>query len=594
MKRTLLLIITLAVLLILCADAQAKDKWTKIQSKNFTLVGDASEKEMRKIALKLEAFRETLSLLLPNAKMTTPIPTTVFLFKSEDAFRPFKPRYKGKIRDNVGGFFLTGPQMNYIVLATGTEGINPYEVIFHEYEHFVLRNNLVHIPLWLDEGLAEFYSSFETSDDNQKIKLGQPHASHIFYLRDHPILPFKTLLEVDHKSPHYNEESKAGVFYAESWALVHYLMMGNGEKRKPQLIRFLDLVGSGASPADSFQDAFQADFKTIEEELRAYIHRMTFPILTGTFRDQFSFDKEMQTAELSEAEALYYQGDLLLGMRQIPEAQKNLEKSQTLDARFAPSLVDLGVLRMIQKQPAEGAKLFQSAIEIDPKNYLAPYYYANILAQTGAYEEAIRFYRQAIALKRDDAAVFSDLGYAYLKMHDEDDAIEAFKHGLRANPREGYFYRSLAYLYLQRRNADAAANDAANYLRISGWRDEHAQYLVLVEYFALREARNDSFATKTLQDSLAKVDATDWPYPVLRFLCHALTLPELLAQATDNDKLTEAHAYAGLELSCNGDRAGALEHLHWVKEHGNKNFVEYSLALAEITRLEQATTSRAP
>ena len=34
------------------------------------------------------------------------------------------------------------------------------------------------------------------------------------------------VLAVDRDSPLYNERDKAGVFYAESWALLHYLLLG--------------------------------------------------------------------------------------------------------------------------------------------------------------------------------------------------------------------------------------------------------------------------------------------------------------------------------------------------------------------------------
>jgi lipoprotein NlpI len=59
-----------------------------------------------------------------------------------------------------------------------------------------------------------------------------------------------------------------------------------------------------------------------------------------------------------------------------------------------------------------------------------------------------------------------------------------------------------------------------------------------------------------------------------------------LEQATDNDKLTEAHAYIGLDLSLEGRDEAALTHLKWVRENGNRNFVEYPLALGEIARIE--------
>jgi tetratricopeptide (TPR) repeat protein len=593
MRRNLSLPLVLAAFLMLCGNhALARDRWIKIQSKNFTLIGNASEGDMRKIALKLEAFRETLSLMFPNAKVSTHIPTRVVLFKSDDAFRPFKLRYKGKIQENVGGYFLQRERLNYIVLATDKRTIDPYEVIFHEYEHFVLENNQLHLPPWLDEGLAEFYSSFEMSDDNQKFKLGLPLAPQLLFLRDHTILPLKTLLLVDRKSPYYNEETKASVFYSESWALVHYLMLGNDQKRQAQLVRYMDLVSAGAPVDESFQKAFLVDYKTIEDELRAYILRAAFPLLTGTFHNQVSFDKDMQSTELSDAEALYYQGDLLLNIEQVPEAAALLEKSSTLDAKFAPSRISLGVVRMIQDKGAEAEKLFQSAIEIDPANYLAHYHYAVKLVRDGHYEAGIKEYKQAISLKADDAGSYSQLGYAYLKTGNETEAIETFKQGVRVNPLDSSFYRSLGYLYLAQGNGEFAANDANSYLRLEGWQDDLSPYMALVWYFALRQSGNDSAATTKLQESLAKIDPSEWPFPVLRFLNHSLTLSEMLAQAKDNDKLTEAHAYAGLELSLSGKHAEALEQLRWVKENGNKDFDEYALAIAEIARLEKASTTK--
>jgi hypothetical protein len=36
-----------------------------------------------------------------------------------------------------------------------------------------------------------------------------------------------------------------------------------------------------------------------------------------------------------------------------------------------------------------------------------------------------------------------------------------------------------------------------------------------------------------------------------------------------------------------GDRAGAVEHLRWVKDRGSRNYVEYPMAVAELEQLER-------
>jgi hypothetical protein len=114
-----------------------------------------------------------------------------------------------------------------------------FSVIFHEYTHLLVNNTFKNAPVWFNEGLAEYYSTFKITDD-RKITLGTPIGNHVYLLRDSKMLPLRTLFEVDHKSPHYNESKKQGIFYAQSWALMHYLLIGKTGFVAP-LTRFLEL-----------------------------------------------------------------------------------------------------------------------------------------------------------------------------------------------------------------------------------------------------------------------------------------------------------------------------------------------------------------
>src|SRR3989440_4413695 len=102
MKRSLLY---LAIALFLLATfpallpVSAKDNWTSVRSKNFLLVGNASEKEIRQVGTRLEQFRETFSRLFTKAKFSSPVPTTVIVFKSNNSYKPFKPN------PNIAGYF---------------------------------------------------------------------------------------------------------------------------------------------------------------------------------------------------------------------------------------------------------------------------------------------------------------------------------------------------------------------------------------------------------------------------------------------------------------------------------------------------------
>ena len=73
------------------STVSAKDTWVSVRTKNFFMIGNANEKEIRKVALKLEQFREAFTKLFPRMKFNTPVPTTVVVFKNNPSYAPFRP-----------------------------------------------------------------------------------------------------------------------------------------------------------------------------------------------------------------------------------------------------------------------------------------------------------------------------------------------------------------------------------------------------------------------------------------------------------------------------------------------------------------------
>ena len=159
------------------ASATAKDTWTSVHSKNFTLVGNASEKDIRLVANRLEQFRNVFGLLFPTITMNSPVPTTVIVFKSDSSYKPFK------VNPNVAGYFQPGEDVNYITLTTEKSSDDqPFRTIFHEYVHLLVENTMgATVPLWFNEGLAEYYSTFDIKDDYRRVILGDLIANHVLY-----------------------------------------------------------------------------------------------------------------------------------------------------------------------------------------------------------------------------------------------------------------------------------------------------------------------------------------------------------------------------------------------------------------------------
>ena len=369
-----LIVLTALAVWLAAPAAQAKDNWISVRTQNFLLVSNAGEKDVRQVATKLEQFREVFTKLFSGAKFNSPVPTTVVLFKSASSYKPFA-------LPNASGYFQKGEDVNYITLSTDPTQ-DPFSVIYHEYVHLLVDNTSGNVPAWFNEGLAEYYSTFLIEED-RKVHLGELIPYHLLALREGRLYPLRTLFAVDHYSPEYNEGSKRGMFYAESWALVHYLILGNNSQRLPQLGKFLQLVTKGAPIEDAVTQAFQTDIATLEKELKKYIEGHTFRMQVATFEHKLEFDSEFTTATISEADAQAYLGDLLLHVNRQSDAEARLQQALTLDPKQPMALASLGILRARQGRFDEAQKDLQEAANANSGNYLVHYYYAYALSREG-------------------------------------------------------------------------------------------------------------------------------------------------------------------------------------------------------------------
>ena len=453
----------------LISSASAKESWNKVQSKNFTLVGNASDKEIRKVATRLEQFRDVFSRLFPKAKFTSPIPTTVVVFKSDNSYKPFKPLYQGKPA-NVAGYFQSGEDVNYITLTTETSAENPYRTIFHEYVHLLVNNTLrTPPPVWFNEGLAEYYSTFEIEGGDKKAQLGNVIANHVLLLRE-KFIPLRALLAVGMDSPLYNERSKQSVFYAESWALMHYLILGNNGARKLQIGELLSKLAAGASIDDAFRQAFKTDYDGLEKELRDYVKRNSYPAQLATFDQKLEFDSEMQSAPITDAEAQFYLGDLLLHTNRLDDAATRLQQALALDANQSAAHASLGLTRMRQKQFAEAKAHLEQAVAGNSQNYLAHYYYAYTLSREGMNEaqfatgypaDAAATMRaelhKAIDLNPNFPESYHLLAFVNLVTNEQlDQSIGLLKRAIALAPGREHYTYVLAQIYLRKQDFKTA------------------------------------------------------------------------------------------------------------------------------------------
>ncbi|HWN43288.1 MAG TPA: hypothetical protein VNW71_13765, partial [Thermoanaerobaculia bacterium] len=243
------------------ADA---DAWIRLDSEHFTLFANAGERPTRRLAADLERLRATLAQLDPDLKLSSPSPTFLFVFKDGRALSPYRLVFEGKPVD-VGGYFLARPEANYVAINADPRG-DARSIVYHEYLHYVLRNNYPGLPLWLHEGMAQLYSTFDTN--GAEARIGRPIEDHARWLRSNPLLPVSELFALDAHSRDYHKGARRSVFYAQTWALAHYLLVGNPGRRDLTL-RYLRTLSRGEPAGEAFGGELDA-------ELRAYVKRGVF------------------------------------------------------------------------------------------------------------------------------------------------------------------------------------------------------------------------------------------------------------------------------------------------------------------------------
>src|SRR3984885_7662642 len=372
-KRLLLLLPLLAAV-----SASARDKsenWIEVRSPHFIVVTNSNEKQGRRVADQFERMRSVFHAAIPKLEIDPGSPIVVLAIKDEKDFRSLEPEaYLAKGSLKIGGLFLRAPDKNYVLMRLDAEGEHPYAVIYHEYTHLLLGKTAEWMPLWLNEGMAEFYENTEIHEKD--VSLGERSRGDIMLRRQSRLLPLATLFTVDRKSPYYHEEDNGSIFYAESWALTHYLRVKEREDNTPRLSPYLELVNQKVDPVIAATRAF-GDLKHLQSALESDIRQggfTYFKLSTTTEVDDSAF--KVQALPLAQADAV--RADFLAYSGRTADAQALLDQVLQEDPNNVSAQETKGFMEFRQGHADEARKRYAQAVQLDSQNFLAQYYFAAI------------------------------------------------------------------------------------------------------------------------------------------------------------------------------------------------------------------------
>lgn len=372
-----------SILAVAAGTAAAAPNWVRIESPHFELFTNAGERSGRRTILYFEQVRDFF-LKTGNVGEVPSSPVRIIRFRSPREFEPYRP-YKA-----ASAFYMSSPKRDLIVM--GTPNRQTKNAAVHEYVHLLVKHSGSAIPVWLNEGLAELYSTLEPQ--GKQVSFGK--AARV--LADRQWLPIRELISVDYDSPHFDESDRTKVFYAQSWALTHMLCLSNQYRE-----RFSDFLKGvdGDTGEEAFRWVYGKTLDQVESDFKRYAVQKRLPTTVYEIRLNQSAEKP-KVRPATATEVSLVKAGLLVGLNrreQALEIYRDLARQDPADWRIPEAL---GYLASYSGDGESARRHFARAVELEAANPRLYYDFALLLQEADAEPEVIKpVLRKAIALEPD-------------------------------------------------------------------------------------------------------------------------------------------------------------------------------------------------
>lgn len=430
------LVIPFVFAVISCHALRAAEQWLRLTTPHFEMFTTAGEKKGRECILYFETVRQFF-VDARFVKSTAGAPVRIVAFRNEKEFRPYAPN------EVAMAFYAGGLDRDFIVMSE----ISPehYPAAVHEYVHLIFEHAGITLPLWLNEGMAELYSTLRTM--GKKAVLGDVIPGRILEARNSRLLDLPTLISIGHDSPYYNERNRASIFYDESWALTH--MLDVTTVYRPNFSVFFGAIATGEGTEPALRKAYGKSLADVQKDLFAYIRGNDFKALEVSIQlEKSSEDPDVQPVSAWEA-------DLVLAEIMSSSANKAVLGRQILNRLMAeqpkrpePPAI-LAELALREGHPDEAIRMFAKASELGDTNPEMYFRYAMVLwsrPQSGGDTAVIQALRKAVELRPDYPEAHMRLGFALMDHGDYKQALPEFARLRTIKPEDAFsFYYSVAY-----------------------------------------------------------------------------------------------------------------------------------------------------
>ena len=452
-----------------CAGCSgAEPAWTLVRNEHFEIYSQADVAKTRAALVWFEQLRKFFEQ--SGFELDGHRPLRVIAFSSAREYDTYR------LPPNSDAYYVGTEKRDYIVMPS--LGAAEFPMAAHEYTHAQLRAAGLKLPSWLNEGLAEVFSTLRIAE--RECYLGGELPAHVAILRHNPWMPLDELFASTPASAAQKGRRTEALFYAESWALTEMLALS--PNYGPKFREVVASAGSEASSARTLRSIYPKSLDEIMADLHAWIDERKFKpvrlagVETGSvaaevhtvssFESDFVLaDLSLSDGELNRAEALYRKlaleapedaqvwgalGSIALRKGNRELARQNWKRAINAGIRDPHLCYSYAVLADDAGLNADEVRLaLRRAIELDPDFDDAHYKLGLLENNTGRHAEAILEFEAMHDVPAERGfGYWSAVAYAYEELGRRDEAQDAAQkalaHAHTAEERE--HARELAYM----------------------------------------------------------------------------------------------------------------------------------------------------
>lgn len=424
-----------------------------MRSENFEVYSSAGERATRETLQHFERVRGFFDQASPGTSQPEFLIRVVVVSdrKEYEALRP---------NSFAIAYYTSGRLREYIVI--GNAAVQAFPVAVHEYVHLLARQAQLNYPPWLNEGLAELYSTLKPYGG--KIMVGDIIPGRMQALQSEKWPPLKEILEATRESPFYNEKDKAGKLYNIGWALTHMLSLSDDYRRG-----FADVmkqIQAGMASEAALVKVYGKDLKQIEGDLERYVRKATLrAVLFDASLSRLT--EKPEPVALDDFEVRIMKAELGEPGRAAKESLRVFEALSAEDPKHSGAKTLLAYAQYREGLRPEAAASFKSAFDLGERNPKVLWDFGRITAGSDP-ELAAAALGELLKAQPNRVEVRSELAWVKLRNNQAKQALETLAPVRQVRQAEAVrFFEVTALVNRQLGNRDEAISAAGRMRKVA-------------------------------------------------------------------------------------------------------------------------------